>query len=159
MKNSSRNLYPRGIFSPGWTPTLSVWHNSRGAPWLLTYSEPAPTGSHPSYIGGHRTGQSTPGGVSPEQGRRAESPPSACWPHCFWYSPAHSWFFWATSAHCRAMYDYWECSTKNVSSLSKPWSSILDHVQTHHPDCSPFVWKTMALIISGCPILAWERTP
>ena len=36
-----------------------------------------------SYIGGPRAGCSTPGGVSPEQSRGAESPPLTCWSRLF----------------------------------------------------------------------------
>ncbi|PKU31890.1 hypothetical protein llap_17809 [Limosa lapponica baueri] len=39
----------------------------------------APTGPCPSYAGGSRAGLNTPGGVSPEQSRAAESPSLTCW--------------------------------------------------------------------------------
>lgn len=75
LKNSSRGLYSRDIFSPGWTtPTPSVWLNSRGVPSCLTSSEPAPADSCPSYIGCCRIGLNTPGRVSPEQNGGAELP-------------------------------------------------------------------------------------
>jgi len=32
---------------------------------------------------GIRAGRRTPGGLSPERSRGAESPPSTCWPPCF----------------------------------------------------------------------------
>jgi len=43
-------------------------------------SGPAPTHPCPSYVGGPRAGRRTPGGVSQEQSKGAESPPSTCWP-------------------------------------------------------------------------------
>ena len=44
---------------------------------------------------GSRAGCRTSGGVSPEQSRGAESPPSPCWPRCFWCSQGYGWpSFW-----------------------------------------------------------------
>ncbi|XP_076204542.1 iron-responsive element-binding protein 2 isoform X1 [Aptenodytes patagonicus] len=44
-----------------------------------------------SYAEGSRAGRRTPGGVSPEQSRAADSPPSTCWPRCFGCSPGYDW--------------------------------------------------------------------
>ena len=50
-------------------------------------SGPPLTAACPPCAGDPRTGCSTPGGVSQEQNRRGESPPSTCWPCFFWCSP------------------------------------------------------------------------
>jgi len=42
---------------------------------------PAPTAPCHSCAGVFRVGRRTPGGVSAERSRGAESPPSTCWPH------------------------------------------------------------------------------
>lgn len=46
-----------------------------------------------------RAACSSPGGVSLEQGRGAELPPSICWPHCFSCGPGDGCLF-GLSAHC-----------------------------------------------------------
>ena len=57
----------------------------------MASSGPAPTAPGLPCAGGSRAGHRTPGGVSPERNRGAESPPSTCWPCCWWCSPGHSW--------------------------------------------------------------------
>jgi len=52
---------------------------------------PAPTGPCLSCAEGSRAGRRTPSGVSPEQNRGAESPPSHCWPCCWGCSLGYSW--------------------------------------------------------------------
>ena len=79
---------PRTFSSAGWTASiLSAWPHSRGTPSLW----PAPTAPCLSCAGGSRAGCRTPGGVSREQSRGAESPPLTCWPRCFWCSPGYGW--------------------------------------------------------------------
>ena len=50
-----------------------------------------PTHSCPSYAGGSRAGRSTPSGVSPEQSKGAETPPSTYWSRFSWCSPGYGW--------------------------------------------------------------------
>jgi len=90
---------PCSFLSSGWpAPTLSAFPHRRDAPaprsFLWPSSGPAPTGPCLSCAEGSRAGRRTPGGVSPEQSRRAESPPSTCWPRFFWRSPGYGWPCW-----------------------------------------------------------------
>jgi len=54
-------------------------------------SGPTPTGPCLSCAEGSRAGRRTPGGLSPEQSRGAESPHLTCWTHCFGCSPGYGW--------------------------------------------------------------------
>ena len=54
-------------------------------------SGPAPTAPALSYAEGSGAGRRTPGGVSAEWSRGAESPPLTCWPRFSWCSPRYGW--------------------------------------------------------------------
>jgi len=79
---TSSSIRSWSLPSPDWrAPGLSACPHRGGAPalWSSSWSSGhTPTTPCPSCVGGSRTGRSTPGGVSQEQSRGAESPPSTC---------------------------------------------------------------------------------
>ena len=58
---------------------------------FVASSGPIPTGPCLSCVEGSRAGHGTPGEVSPEWSRGAESLPLTCWLHCFWCSQGYCW--------------------------------------------------------------------
>jgi len=82
-------LFPR-LSSPS---SPSLFSQQRGSsPRIIAgaSSGPTPTAPRLSCAEGSRAGCRTPGQVSPERGRGAESPSSPCCPHCWGCSPGHS---------------------------------------------------------------------
>ena len=87
-------MSPRSLLQAEQTQ-LSAFPYRSAVPALWSFlwpsSGPAPTGPCLSCAGGSRAGCKTPAGVSQVQSRGVESPPSTCWPHCFWCSPGCDW--------------------------------------------------------------------
>jgi len=92
----------------------------------------APTGPCFSRAEAYRAGCSTPGGVSPEQSRGADSPPLTCWPLFFLCRPGYCYLFrlWANIAvSCWASHQT-ACPSPSPQCCSQP---------TFHAACI-FAW-------------------
>ena len=105
-------------------PQVSAFPHRRGVPafWslLLPSSGSALTTPRLSCAECSGAGHRTPGEVSPEQNRGAESPPSTCWPCLF--DAAQDTFGLLGSAHCQVMLSF--SSTNNPKSFSSGLLSI-----------------------------------
>ena len=88
-------------------PTVVAFSHRTGIPalWSVLWPSSGPTPTAPclSCAEGSRAGCLTPGEVTPEQSRGAESPLLTCWSCFFWCSPGYSWpsWLWAHTARSR----------------------------------------------------------
>ena len=73
------------------TPNILGFCDSALGSSLCPSCGPSPTASCPACSRDSRAGHRTPGVVSPEQSRGAESPPSTCWSHFYCCRPGYSW--------------------------------------------------------------------
>jgi len=119
-------MSPRSLLFSGLNPTLlSLSSQERCSSLLITSvapSGPSPTGPCPFCAGGSRAGHHTPGGVSPELSRGAESPhldllaKLLLMQHSIWLA------FWAVSTHCWVMFSF--SSTNTCKSFSSELLSL-----------------------------------
>jgi len=131
--NSSNSL---SLFSKRGSPALGLF--------FWPSSGPAPTVPCVFCAEGSRAGHRTPGGVSPEQSRGTESPPSTCWPLCFWCSPGCGWpsGLWAhIVGSCLAFHPPVPPSPSPQGcsqSLHPP--AFIDTRDCPNPNAGPYIW-------------------
>ena len=130
--------------SPGWeTPTLSAFLHTRVGPslWSFLWPSSGPTLTNPclSCTWDPRAGHWTPGGVSQEQSRGAESPPLDMLAILPFMQPGRWFDFCIASAHCQ-----------HTSSFSP--TSIYPQVLLHRATLNLVILQSVLMLVIPTPM-------